>query len=66
MLTETPTPERSRTGDAGDPPAQLAGELAWCLRRFITGRADEPAMRRAEEALAAWDVWSARATIDLT
>jgi len=66
VLTETPTPELITTGDAGDPPAELAGELAWCLRRFVSGRADEPAMRRAEQALAAWDAWSARATIDLT
>jgi hypothetical protein len=66
VLTETPTPARCTTGDAGDPPAELAGELAWCLRRFVTGRADEPAMRRAEQALAAWDVWRESVAIDLT
>ena len=43
----------------------LAAELAWCLERFVTGRADEPAMRRAEQALAAWDAWSGGETIDL-
>lgn len=41
-----------------DPPAELAAELAWCLERFVTGRADEPAMRRAAQALKAWDAWS--------
>jgi hypothetical protein len=41
-----------------DPPAELAAELAWCLERFVNGRADEPAMRRASEALKAWDAWS--------
>ena len=47
--------ERSK---GGDPPAALTAELAWCLRRFVTGRADEPAMRRAEQALAEWEAWS--------
>ena len=42
----------------------LTAELAWCLERFITGRADEPAMRRAEQALKAWEAWL-EGTIDL-
>ena len=42
----------------------LTAELAWCLERFVTGRADEPAMRRAEHALKAWEAWSAE--VDLT
>ncbi len=49
-----------------NPPVELAAELAWCLERFVTGRADEPAMRRAEHALAAWEEWSdGGVTIDL-
>jgi hypothetical protein len=52
-------------GDA-EPPAVLTAELAWCLERFLTGRADEPAMRRAEQALAAWEAWNDGETIDLT
>ena len=60
MLIETPR-EIVLTDDAGEPPEALAAELAWCLRRFVTGRADEGALRRAEQALAAWDAWSARA-----
>jgi hypothetical protein len=60
VLIETPSTELDL------PPAGLAAELAWCLERFVTGRADEPAMRRAEQALAAWEVWTARETIDLT
>jgi len=36
------------------------------VSRFVTGRADEPAMRRAAQALAAWEEWSEGATIDLT
>jgi hypothetical protein len=51
------TPEVVITGAGGEPPADLTAELAWCLRRFVTGRADEPAMRRAEQALAEWDSW---------
>jgi hypothetical protein len=43
----------------------LTAELAWCLERFVTGRADEPAMRRAEHALKAWEAWSSEVTIDL-
>ena len=66
MLIGTPSSDRATTGGAGDPPAELAGELAWCLRRFVTGRTDEPAMRRAEQALAAWDAWRQNVTIDLT
>ena len=56
VLIETPS-ELVTSDEAGDPPAQLTAELAWCLRRFVTGRADESAMRRAEEALATWDAW---------
>jgi hypothetical protein len=44
----------------GDPPASLTADLAWCLRRFVEGRADESAMRRAEQALADWEAWSRR------
>jgi len=36
------------------------------VSRFVTGRADEPAMRRAAQALAAWEEWSEGVTIDLT
>jgi hypothetical protein len=43
----------------------LTAELAWCLERFLTGRADEPAMRRAEHVLKAWEAWSDGVTIDL-
>jgi hypothetical protein len=43
----------------------LTAELAWCLERFVTGRADEPAMRRAMHALKAWEAWSEGVTIDL-
>jgi hypothetical protein len=42
----------------------LTAELAWCLERFATGRADEGAMRRAEQALKAWEAWLEE-TIDL-
>jgi hypothetical protein len=66
VLIETPSTERERSTSEGDPPAELAAELAWCLKRFVTGRADEPAMRRAEQALKAWTAWSDGATIDLT
>ena len=59
MLIETPA-AAARTTAEGEPPAALTAELAWCLRRFVTGRADEPAMRRAEQALAAWEAWSER------
>jgi hypothetical protein len=64
VLIETPRTELARSSSRdGDPPAALTAELAWCLERFLTGRADEPAMRRAEQALKAWDDWTA---IDLT
>jgi hypothetical protein len=66
VLIETPSSDSSTNGEAGDPPAALAAELAWCLRRFVTGRADEPAMRRSEQALAAWETWLEGPTIDLT
>jgi hypothetical protein len=55
VLIETPSEEL----DA------LTAELAWCLQRFVTGRADDPAMRRAEQALVAWKELSDRETIDL-
>jgi len=67
VLTDTPpTLDISSTGEA-EPPAVLTAELAWCLERFVTGRADEPAMRRAEQALRAWESWteSQTETIDL-
>jgi hypothetical protein len=41
----------------------LTAELAWCLERFVTGRADESTMRRAEHALKAWEAYGV--TIDL-
>lgn len=65
MLIESTSTEewKSSKGDE-EPPAALTEELAWCLRRFVTGRADEPAMRRAEQALANWEMWS-EGTIDL-
>jgi hypothetical protein len=63
VLIETPSVDLSTTGE-GEPPAALTAELAWCLKRFVTGRADEPAMRRAEQALAEWEAWSQE--IDLT
>ena len=67
VLIETPSSElASSTSRDGDPPAGLAAELAWCLERFVTGRADEPAMRRAEQALKEWEAWSDGVTIDLT
>jgi hypothetical protein len=65
VLIETPSLDLSHGGD-GDPPAALTAELAWCLRRFVTGRADEPAMRRAEQALAEWEAWLEGVAIDLT
>jgi hypothetical protein len=66
VLIETPPTGTMTTGEAGDPPAELTYELAWCLQRFVTGRADEPAMRRAEQVLATWDAWRENVTIDLT
>ena len=56
VLIDTPSGDLETAGE-GEPPAALTAELAWCLRRFVTGRADEPAMRRAEQALATWDAW---------
>jgi hypothetical protein len=59
VLIETPSSELDLTDSrALDPPVTLTAELAWCLERFVTGRADEPAMRRAEQALKAWEAWS--------
>jgi hypothetical protein len=65
VLIETPSTERELTTSEGDPPLELTAELAWCLKRFVTGRADEPAMRRAEQAVRAWEEWSKGVTIDL-
>ena len=48
----------------GKPPAELTAELAWCLRRFVNGRADECAMRRAEQALRVWEDRSDRAAVE--
>ena len=56
MLIETPSTELET----------LTAELAWCLDRFVHGRADEPAMRRAEQALKAWEARTDGITIDLT
>jgi hypothetical protein len=55
VLIETPSQEL----DA------LTAELAWCLERFVTGRADDPAMRRAQQALKAWQARTEGVTIDL-
>ena len=55
VLIETPSSELVASGEAGDPPAQLTADLAWCLRRFVTAMADETTMRRAAQVLAAWD-----------
>ena len=66
VLIDTPSTELDLSATSeGDPPPALTAELAWCLERFLTGRADEPAMRRAEHALAAWEAWRERDTIDL-
>jgi hypothetical protein len=54
VLIETPSTQR-----------ELTAELAWCLQRFVSGRADETAMRRAEHALALWEAWLEEDTIDL-
>ena len=59
MLIESP-PDLDLTTADSEPPVGLTADLAWCLRRFVEGRADEPAMRRAEQALADWEVWSRR------
>jgi hypothetical protein len=66
VLIETPSTDVDVSTTEADPPAELTAELAWCLERFVTGRADEPAMRRAAHALKAWDAWSTGVTtIDL-
>jgi hypothetical protein len=54
----------TRSSELADPPAVLTAELAWCLERFLTGRADDPTMRRAQQALKAWEAW-AEGAIDL-
>jgi hypothetical protein len=64
VLIETPLD--GSTLDEGGPPAELTAELAWCLRRFLTARADELAMRRAEQALTAWEAWSTGVQVELT
>ena len=63
MLIDMPSLE-STIARADDPPELLAAELAWCLRRFVTARADELAMRRAVQALAAWEAWSQGITVE--
>ncbi|HVW34409.1 MAG TPA: hypothetical protein VHL53_17885 [Acidimicrobiia bacterium] len=63
MLIETPPMLDLKTAEGETLPA-LAAELAWCLRRFVDGRADEWAMRRAEQALADWQTWVKGATVD--
>jgi len=62
VLIDTPSGDLQTAGE-GEPPAALTAELAWCLRRFVTGRADEPAMRRAEQALADWEQWASGAAV---
>ena len=62
MLIQTPTTLDLNSTD--DPLPALAAELAWCLRRFTAGRADEGAMRRAEQALADWQALSSGARVD--
>lgn len=62
MLIETSSVDL--TTAEREPPAWLMAELAWCLRRFVSGRADEWAMRRAEQALADWEQWSAGITVE--
>jgi hypothetical protein len=64
VLSETPTLDL--TTAEKEPPAALTAELAWCLRRFVEGRADEWAMRRAEQVLAEWDGRAMGETVDLT
>ena len=61
MLIETRTLDLVTA--EGEPPAELTAELAWCLRRFVNGRADESAMRRAEQALRIWEEWSASVAV---
>jgi hypothetical protein len=58
VLIDTPSTEGDLSTTEGDPPAALTAELAWCLKRFVTGRADESAMRRAEQVLKIWEAWS--------
>jgi hypothetical protein len=66
VLIESRNPLDLSSATECDPPAALTAELAWCLKRFVSGRADEPAMRRAEQALTAWEAWTDREeTIDL-
>jgi hypothetical protein len=65
VLIETPSTEGELSTTEADPPAELTAELAWCLKRFVTGRADEPAMRRAQQALKVWEAWSDGPVIDL-
>lgn len=66
MLIDTPSTDLDQAATRGeDPPATLTAEMAWCLERFMSGRADEPTMRRAEQALTAWDAWLEREAIDL-
>jgi hypothetical protein len=60
VLIGTPSTELDLTPGESEPPPALTAELAWCLRRFVSGRADEPAMRRAEQALVEWDAWLSR------
>jgi hypothetical protein len=62
VLIETRTLDL--TALEAEPPAELTAELAWCLRRFVMGRADESAMRRAEQALRVWEDWSERAAVE--
>ena len=66
VLIETPSERDLAAVGEGDPPAALTAELAWCLERFVAGRADEPALRRAEQALRLWGAWRDGVTIDLT
>ncbi len=65
LIETSPSQLAVSTDHDGEPPAGLAAELAWCLERFVTGRADEPAMRRAEQALKVWGAWSDEVTIDV-
>ena len=64
MLIDTPSLDSTTARRGEDPPALLTAELAWCLRRFVTARADELAMRRAVQALAAWEAWSRGITVE--
>ena len=64
VLIETPPTLNLKDPD-GDPLPALAAELAWCLRRFTDGRADEWAMRRAEQALADWEAMTSGVTVNV-